>query len=134
MQCGKNKGSFCTHQQYNGYWLNAWAKRSSGPNKGLWDVSGRRFACFADSRLYCPVLCLKLPFTDFKDRNIEITFPLTSFPEQKDCLFFLFVIKGNIIFSGRRKGIRFSSCFKSIPRFIAEVTGTGCINHMTPAE
>lgn len=85
-------------------------------------------------RLYCPLLCLKLPFADSRGRNIEITFPLASFPEQKDTLFFLFVMKGNITFSGKRKGIRFSSCFKSIHRFIEEMTGTGCINHMTPAE
>lgn len=61
-----------------------------------------------------------------------LPFPLQAFLRKKTPVFV--VIKGNIIFSHKRKGIKFSSCFKSIHRFIAEMTGTGCINRMTPAE
>lgn len=38
---------------------------------------------------------------------IDITFPITSFPQEKDPVFV--VIKGNVIFSRKRKGIKFSS-------------------------
>lgn len=108
-------------------------KDHQDPIKAYGKSMGEGLHCFAGRRLYCPVLCLKLPFTDSRDlESIEITFPITSFPEKKDPV--LFVIKANVIFSCKRKGIRFSSCFKSIHRFIAEMTGTGCINRMTPAE
>lgn len=63
---------------------------------------------------------------------LRLPFPLQVFLSKRTPV--LFVIKGNVIFSYKRKGIRFSSCFKSIHRFIAEMTGTGCINHMTPAK
>lgn len=43
---------------------------------------GEGLHCFADRKLYCPVLFLKLPFTESRDmESIEITFPFISFPE-----------------------------------------------------
>lgn len=126
----KNKGSFNRHQCYNEQLLNAKAKRSSALNKCLWEkvYVALQIGDFIARYFLSNYLSLALE----TPKVLILPFPLQVFLRKRAP--FLVVIKGNIIFSCKRKGIRFSSCFKSIHRFIAEMTGTGCINHLTPAE
>lgn len=127
----ENKGFFNRYQCYNEQLLNVKAKKRSSPlNKCLWEKV--YIALHIGDFIAQYFLSNYLSLTLQTRKVLILPFPLQVFLRKRTP--FLVVIKGNIIFSWKRKGIGFSSCFKSIHRFIAEMTGTGCINHLTSAE